>query len=623
MRWTTTALTLALLCAIAPAHAGTPGQDLLLPLGGGAPSWVPPGASAQLDFANGRYFNTSINLTRSSVKTNLTPNMQAGFSYSSFPVNVPAITPGYGLLIEGGSTNYLLNSTAPATQTTASLTTGTYYLWVNGSGSATMSAGTALGCGSLSATQSLPISFVITSAGTCTVTVSGSLNAFQLEPNAPTSLIATSGAIASRQPDFPTVPNFYSLVGNNGSIGTISATLMMPYQNGITHYAFTGQNFNGVDTQNSGTGGGIQIDVRQSSVAGARGYYSPNLPIQQSYGLFTAAQSWNSSTAPTFGYSGLGALQTATDGQRDFSASIFVLGQVSSSAYWNSYINKITFYKSYTSTMSAIGSISNPPSNAVYAWGDSLTAGVGDTTGEGYPGWLSQLYSPARMILNEGVGGQTSTQIANRFLAASYSWPYNCIIQSGDIDYATPSTVTANIASMIAVGCKKYIIHSVQNSEGNGSTTGPTAYAQVLAINSSLSSTYQSNYNDIRSKLVAAYNPGNPADVIDFNNDTPPFTLRAQDVSGTIIGAINSSSCTFSLSATAGNNFILTVGTEYIYITAETGTSVTGCVRGYAGTTAASYGAGQPFVATDNIHLSTAAYRMIANWDFQTGILGN
>ena len=36
------ALALALLCAIAPAHAGTPGQDLLLPLGGSSHY---PGAS--------------------------------------------------------------------------------------------------------------------------------------------------------------------------------------------------------------------------------------------------------------------------------------------------------------------------------------------------------------------------------------------------------------------------------------------------------------------------------------------------------------------------------------------------------------------------------------------------
>ena len=77
-----------------------------------------------------------------------------------------------GLLHEGQSTNLLLNSDSPATQP-VTITAGNHTLWVEGSGSADTIYG--------SATEGFPVSFV--SAGeTLTVTVSGSLNLFQLEP---------------------------------------------------------------------------------------------------------------------------------------------------------------------------------------------------------------------------------------------------------------------------------------------------------------------------------------------------------------------------------------------------------------------------------------------------------
>lgn len=51
----------------------------------------------------------------------------------------------------------------------------------------------------------------------------------------------------------------------------------------------------------------------------------------------------------------------------------------------------------------------------VACWGDSLTAGAGVTgTGFRYPAVASALYAPARVMVNEGIGGQTSTQVAAR-----------------------------------------------------------------------------------------------------------------------------------------------------------------------------------------------------------------
>lgn len=170
------------------------------------PSWVLPGATVDMDFANGRYFGGTlaslVTAARASSKTDLLPASASGFAYNTFLNNALAVTPGSGALIEEARTNVLLNSAAPATQTTASLAVGTYTLWVNGSGSATPSAGTATITGAGTATNGVPDVFVVTVAGTVTITVAGALNAFQCELGAfGTSFIPTAGAPATRAAD--------------------------------------------------------------------------------------------------------------------------------------------------------------------------------------------------------------------------------------------------------------------------------------------------------------------------------------------------------------------------------------------------------------------------------------
>jgi lysophospholipase L1-like esterase len=307
----------------------------------------------------------------------------------------------------------------------------------------------------------------------------------------------------------------------------------------------------------------------------------------------------------------------ATDATAMTPSATFHLGSTSgSSAFDNGYTSRLTAWGSVVAA--SFFSLSGIKFASMYAWGDSLTAGNEDGSGVTYPNALTALYSPTRTVVNEGVGGETSSQILTRFQALPASWNFPTLIWVGRNDSGSPATVIANVATMVSdLTTQEYVILSVLNGEGEG--TGSAAYNNIATINASLASTYGSRYLDVRSTLVAAYNPANGADVIDHTNDIPPFSLRAVQSanSGTIVGAIGPSDTTFSVAGgTVGVATIMTVGTEYIYVTGigGGGTSVTSCTRGYGGTTAASYGAGQAFSGTSFIHLNAAGYRMIAQW---------
>lgn len=199
-----------------------PCQGMLVPSCFSAPGTSIPAQltnmSIDMYFGAGVYWGlnpTGLAVVRnSSGATDLLWTSAAGTNYNSFAANTLRLTPGLGALIEPARTNFLLNSTAPATQTTGTLATGTYTLWINCAATslactATMSVGTATGCGAAAAAQYVPISFTIAVSGTCTITLAGVAQAFQLELNpgsisAPSSFIVTAGAIVQRNNDIVT-----------------------------------------------------------------------------------------------------------------------------------------------------------------------------------------------------------------------------------------------------------------------------------------------------------------------------------------------------------------------------------------------------------------------------------
>ena len=150
----------------------------------------------------------SITYTRNSIATDGLYTDAPGSAYNTFAVNVPRISSARGFLLEDARNNWLLNSDAPATQSISGAGVATYCLWVIGTGTATSSAGTAIGSGFGVAIAGVPNVFSVTTSGSITITVSGQLNRFQLESGVgvPTSYISTTGVTASRQAEVGTLP---------------------------------------------------------------------------------------------------------------------------------------------------------------------------------------------------------------------------------------------------------------------------------------------------------------------------------------------------------------------------------------------------------------------------------
>lgn len=95
----------------------------------------------------------------------------------------------------------------------------------------------------------------------------------------------------------------------------------------------------------------------------------------------------------------------------------------------------------------------------------------------------------------------------------------------GQNNFYAPSQVQADIAKCVAfLSTQKFIVLSILNAENEG--VGTTAYNTITQLNSQLAQAYPNNYIDIRKILVNAYDPGNAQDVRDYNNDTPPASLR-------------------------------------------------------------------------------------------------
>jgi len=163
----------------------------------------------------------------------------------------------------------------------------------------------------------------------------------------------------------------------------------------------------------------------------------------------------------------------------------------------------------------------------VACWGDSLTAGAGGTP---YPSdiALSPLCA-GRNVMNGGVGGETSSQIKRRFLAAPEHFGDLVVIWAGRNNYDDSDTVKADIAEMVdQLTTDRFVVLSVLNMQTE--PKGGGSLATINRLNQDLAKRYQGHYLDVRTTLVNAYDKSSAQDIADHDSDCTPSSLRSDKI---------------------------------------------------------------------------------------------
>lgn len=164
----------------------------------------------------------------------------------------------------------------------------------------------------------------------------------------------------------------------------------------------------------------------------------------------------------------------------------------------------------------------------ITTWGDSLTDGQPFPRSDSYPTQLGAIF-PERVVTNEGIGGETSTEVVARLLADTTHRHDITVIWVGRNNLQEPDRIQSDVLEAIkALGSNRYIVLSILNGDFYGTEAkGSPGYDNIISLNRSFALRYPNNFVDIRSYLVSLYNPSDPQDVLDHARDIPPSSLRA------------------------------------------------------------------------------------------------
>ncbi|MDB5874970.1 MAG: hypothetical protein JWQ07_4412 [Ramlibacter sp.] len=159
-------------------------------------------------------------------------------------------------------------------------------------------------------------------------------------------------------------------------------------------------------------------------------------------------------------------------------------------------------------------------STNIAAWGDSLTPPFAANLG---------VLFPSRMVYDGGISSQSSYDVEARVAADSARHGWISVFWFGHNNDSDPEQVKRDMAAAVATlapGNDRFIVLSVLNKAIPTELKGTAMYNTILQLNADLAATYPQNYIDIRALLVSHYDPSKPQDVIDFQNDVMPASLR-------------------------------------------------------------------------------------------------
>ena len=108
-----------------------------------------------------------------------------------------------------------------------------------------------------------------------------------------------------------------------------------------------------------------------------------------------------------------------------------------------------------------------------------------------------------------------------------------CIFWYGRNNYGDAQSVRNDIQASVnhlKPLNKKYLVLSVLNGNYGNEKKGGAGYNNIISLNRSLAAIYTNNYLDIRSILISNYDPNDPGDVEDYNNDVVPRSLRSDNI---------------------------------------------------------------------------------------------
>lgn len=169
----------------------------------------------------------------------------------------------------------------------------------------------------------------------------------------------------------------------------------------------------------------------------------------------------------------------------------------------------------------------------ILGWGDSLT--------EANSGNGSYLYHINALTgfttVNKGAAGETSTSIKNRFITDAADYDKTVIIWAGRNNYASPATVKADIATMVAaLTHTRYLVLGIVNGDFPSEYINQPNWVIINQLNADLKAIYGKRFLDIRTFLVSQHDQ-TAQDLIDFANDVPPTSLRSDPLHQNVLGA--------------------------------------------------------------------------------------
>jgi hypothetical protein len=571
------------------------------------------GPSVFSDFANGSFDASLYTFTRASSKTDLLPTSPSGYAYSTFANDVMAVTPGRGFLSESAATQLLNSPIAPATQTTSSLSVGTYTLWVNGAGSAALTAGTAVLTGAGTATNGTPVVFIITTAGTVTVTVSGALNAFQLELGSwGTSFITTK---STRVQDSLAPIGAAANVLAGASAGVVIDAEQTNATAGFACLLRVGNNVLGKNNYDSGVFGGND--------QGGDGAFYAACGLGD---LFSAksAVTWYPSGRMICANGGICSISANTI--KVINSTSYFIGR-NGAGNWNGYIRSVAYYAQALTAPQMRGLTGTGlPSPDWVVLGDSLmmrgdgpsSGGLG--RGKSIPQKIGAVLS--KNVMNAGQGGDTATGALARYQACPELWSKPLILLIGWNEQSAWATVNARIADIVALNTSgKVVVLTVPNGSTAGEQVGGSRYTNISNINTSILATYATTYN-LQLALVNGYNAGDAADTADFALGIMPASMRLI-VTRTSTSSLTNVATTFNWGRAWTPNTLLKVESEYIEVTAVSGNAVTASTRAYGGGSGVAHASGVSYNEYDVIHMSDAGGRALAAAGVAGVITGN